>query len=44
MKKIFINRNKKEKPNINLTVVRCESNIWEDLRILQNTLFNSIIK
>lgn len=33
IKNILVNKCKKCKPNINLTVVRCEPKIWEDLRI-----------
>lgn len=32
IKNILINKSKKEKPNINLTVMRVEPNVWKDLR------------
>lgn len=33
IKNILVNKCKKSKPNINLSVIRCEPNIWKDLRI-----------
>jgi hypothetical protein len=32
IKNILIDKNKKEKPNIELTVIRTEANVWKDLR------------
>lgn len=32
IKNILIDKNKKEKPNINLSVIRVEPNEWFDLR------------
>lgn len=31
MKSVLVDNNKKEKPHINLSVVRCEPNVWNDL-------------
>lgn len=36
IKNILIDKCKKCKPNINLTVVRCEPNIWKDLNIFKH--------